>query len=105
MRKAVVLPLLMLAASVSFGQGDRTKVMDRVRDAGTILNEIMSAPDAGIPDNVMGSAKCVAVIPSYLKGAFVVGASYGKGLASCRTTSGWSAPAFFRIEGGSFGFQ
>jgi lipid-binding SYLF domain-containing protein len=79
--------------------------MGRVNDAGTILNEIMSAPDAGIPDNVIESAKCVAIIPSYLKGAFVVGASYGKGLASCRTTSGWSAPAFFRIEGGSFGFQ
>src|ERR1041384_3755555 len=106
MRKAVLLPFLMLLLPVVvFAQGDRDKVMDRVDGAGTILNEIMSAPDAGIPDNVMGSAKCVAVIPSYLKGAFVVGASYGKGVASCRTTSGWSAPAFFRIEGGSFGFQ
>ncbi len=84
---------------------DRDKVLSRVDDAGTILNEIMSAPDSGIPDNVLGSAECVAVIPSYLKGAFVVGAQYGKGLASCRTQNGWSAPAFFRVEGGSFGFQ
>ena len=105
MRKAVLLPLLMLLPIVVFAQGDRSKVMDRVSDAGTVLNEIMSAPDAGIPDNVLGSAKCVAVVPSYLKGAFVVGASYGKGLASCRTANGWSAPAFFRLEGGSFGFQ
>src|SRR5512146_833545 len=79
--------------------------MERVADAGTILKEIMSAPDSGIPDDVLGSAKCVAVVPSYMKGAFVVGAAYGKGLASCRTANGWSAPAFFRVEGGSVGFQ
>src|SRR4051812_29575161 len=105
MRKAVLLPLLMLLPLAMFAQGDRDKVMDRVTDAGTVLNEIMTAPDAGIPDNVMGSAQCIAVVPSYLKGAFVVGASYGKGLASCRTDHGWSAPAFFRLEGGSLGFQ
>ncbi len=104
MRKAVLLPLLLLASLPLIAQ-DRDKVMSRIDDAGTILNEIMSAPDSGIPDNVIGSAKCVAVVPSYLKGAFVVGASYGKGVASCRTQSGWSAPAFFRLEGGSFGFQ
>jgi len=106
MRKAVLLPLLILALSLgAMAQGDRAKVLSRVQEAGEILNEIMSAPDSGIPDNVIGSAECVAVVPSYLKGAFVVGASYGKGLASCRTAQGWSAPAFFRVEGGSFGFQ
>jgi lipid-binding SYLF domain-containing protein len=104
MRKAV-LPLLILGFCIPALSQDRDKVLSRVDDAGTILNEIMSAPDAGIPDNVLGSAQCVAVIPSYLKGAFVVGAQYGKGLASCRTQNGWSAPAFFRVEGGSFGFQ
>ena len=106
MKKAVLLPLLVLALSLgAMAQGDRAKVLSRVQEAGEILNEIMSAPDSGIPDNVIGSAECVAVVPSYLKGAFVVGASYGKGLASCRTAQGWSAPAFFRVEGGSFGFQ
>src|SRR5690349_21699563 len=105
MRKAVLLPLLLLAVCLPAFSQDRDKVLSRVDDAGTILKEIMSAPDSGIPDNVIGSAECVAVIPSYLKGAFVVGAQYGKGLASCRTDHGWSAPAFFRIEGGSFGFQ
>lgn len=106
MKRAVLLPLLIVAFSLNtFAQGDRAKVLSRVQDAGEILNEIMSAPDSGIPDNVIGSADCVAVVPSYLKGAFVVGASYGKGVASCRTARGWSAPAFFRIEGGSFGFQ
>lgn len=105
MRKVVLLPLLMLAVCLPAFSQDRDKVLSRVDDAGTILKEIMSAPDSGIPDNVLGSAECVAVIPSYLKGAFVVGAQYGKGLASCRTEHGWSAPAFFRIEGGSVGFQ
>jgi lipid-binding SYLF domain-containing protein len=106
MKRAVLLPLLLLTISIpSLAQGDRAKVLSRVQDSGEILNEIMSAPDAGIPDNVIGSADCVAVVPSYLKGAFVVGASYGKGVATCRTKNGWSAPAFFRLEGGSFGFQ
>ena len=106
MKKAVLLPLVVAALSLScFAQGDRAKVLERVQDSGEILHEIMSAPDSGIPDNVLGSAECVAVVPSYLKGAFVVGASYGKGIASCRTSHGWSAPAFFRLEGGSLGFQ
>jgi lipid-binding SYLF domain-containing protein len=95
----------MLLPLCGFAQGDRDKTMSRISDAGTVLDEIMSAPDAGIPDDVLGSAQCVAVVPSYLKGAFVLGASYGKGVASCRTTNGWSAPAFIRLEGGSLGFQ
>src|SRR5262249_26537423 len=64
-----------------------------------------SAPDQGIPEEVLGSAECVAVVPSLLKGGFVVGARYGRGVASCRTPKGWSAPAFFTLEGGSFGLQ
>jgi lipid-binding SYLF domain-containing protein len=69
------------------------------------MNEIMSAPDSGIPDEILGSSECVAVVPSMLKGGFIVGAAYGKGAASCKTANGWSAPAFFRVEGGSFGLQ
>ena len=65
----------------------------------------MSAPDSGIPDEVISNAKCIAVIPSMLKAAFVLGGAYGKGVASCRTETGWSAPAFFSLRGGSFGFQ
>ena len=59
----------------------------------------------GIPEEVLGSAECVAVVPSMLKGGFIVGARYGRGVASCRTPKGWSAPAFFTIAGGSFGLQ
>src|SRR5277367_5482509 len=82
-----------------------TKASDRVQAAADVLNEIQGAPDAGIPQEVLGSAECVAVVPSMLKGGFIVGAKYGRGLASCRTAKGWSAPAFFVVTGGSVGFQ
>lgn len=82
-----------------------SKASDRAQAAAEVLNEIQSAPDKGIPQEVLGSAQCVAVVPSMLKGGFIVGAKYGRGLASCRTAKGWSAPAFFIVEGGSFGFQ
>ena len=70
-----------------------------------MLDEIESAPDQGIPEEVLGSAQCVAVVPTMLKGGFIVGARFGRGVASCRTPKGWSAPAFFTIKGGSFGLQ
>ena len=84
---------------------DESKAVDRVRAAAEVVDEIMSAPDKGIPMEVMGSAQCVAVVPSMLKGGFIFGGRYGRGVASCRTPKGWSAPAFFTIKGGSFGFQ
>lgn len=82
-----------------------SKASDRAQAAADVLNEIQGAPDKGIPQEVLGSAQCVAVVPSMLKGGFIVGGKYGRGLASCRTPKGWSAPAFFVVEGGSFGFQ
>ena len=81
------------------------KAIKRVESAATVLDEIQGAPDQGIPQEVLGSAECVAVIPTLLKGGFIVGGRYGKGVASCRTPKGWSAPAFFTIGGGSFGLQ
>jgi SH3 domain-containing YSC84-like protein 1 len=105
MKKMLVCMLLSVFTTLSWAQGDRDKVLDRVTEAGTVMNEIMAAPDSGIPEDILGSAECVAVVPSMLKGGFIVGAAYGKGVASCKTSNGWSAPAFFRVEGGSFGFQ
>lgn len=84
---------------------DTTKAEDRIKSAGTVLDEIESAPDSGIPEDVLKSAECVAVVPSLLKGGFIVAARYGRGVASCRTPKGWSAPAFLFTSGGSFGFQ
>jgi lipid-binding SYLF domain-containing protein len=104
MKKIAVVVLLTVCATLGWAQ-DRDKVMERVDAAGTVMNEIMDAPDKGIPEEILGSAQCVAVVPSLLKGGFIVGASYGKGVASCKTANGWSAPAFFRVEGGSVGFQ
>jgi lipid-binding SYLF domain-containing protein len=86
-------------------QPKESKASDRVQAAGDVLNEIQSAPDSGIPENILSKSECVAVVPSMLKGGFVIGAKYGRGLASCRTPKGWSAPAFFTIKGGSVGFQ
>jgi lipid-binding SYLF domain-containing protein len=70
-----------------------------------VLNEIMATPDKGIPSEILGSAKCVAVVPSLLKGGFVVGVMHGRGVTTCRTPSGWSAPAPLTTTGGSFGLQ
>jgi len=81
------------------------KAADRVQGAADVLSDIQAAPDQGVPEEVLGSAECVAVVPSMLNGGFIVGARYGRGVASCRTPKGWSAPAFFVMEGGSFGFQ
>jgi lipid-binding SYLF domain-containing protein len=77
----------------------------RVDSAATVLNEIMATPDKGIPSEIMGSAKCIAVVPSLVKGGFVFGGAHGRGMATCRTADGWSAPAPFSVTGGSFGFQ
>lgn len=103
--KRTLLVFLLLAMSVPALASDRSKVVGRLNRAATILNEIMAAPDRGMPEEILKSAKCVAVVPSLLEGGFVVGGAYGKGVATCRTESGWSAPAMFRIEGGSFGLQ
>jgi len=85
--------------------GDRADDVGRLDESAKILSEIMNAGDKGIPEEIIGSAKCIAVVPSMLNGAFIIGANYGKGVTSCRTEKGWSAPAFFAIKGGSFGFQ
>jgi lipid-binding SYLF domain-containing protein len=105
MKKFLLLALIVTLGSLSFAADEETKASDRVQAASEVLNDIQGAPDKGIPQEVLGSAECVAVVPSMLKGGFIVGAKYGRGLASCRTEKGWSAPAFFVVTGGSFGFQ
>lgn len=108
MRKVALLMLAILLCSltaIADDQPKESKASDRVQAAADVLNEIQSAPDSGIPEEILGRAECVAVVPSMLKGGFIVGAKYGRGLASCRTPKGWSAPAFFMVSGGSFGFQ
>jgi lipid-binding SYLF domain-containing protein len=109
MKKLLVLWVVVCLCAAAFAADESekkdSKATDRVQAAATVLDEIQSAPDTGIPENVLASAECVAVVPSMLKAGFVFGARYGRGVASCRTPKGWSAPAFFAIEGGSFGLQ
>lgn len=105
MALAVVLTAM---SSVLYAKDDEDKPSDQVKridNAANVLDEIMGAPDKGIPQEVLESAKCVAVVPSMIKGGFIVGARYGKGIATCRTSSGWSAPAPITIAGGSWGLQ
>jgi lipid-binding SYLF domain-containing protein len=84
---------------------ERSQEVKRIQSAANVMNEIMAVPDKGIPKDILSSARCVAVVPSMIKGGFIVGGDYGKGVATCHTASGWSAPAPFVIGGGSFGFQ
>jgi lipid-binding SYLF domain-containing protein len=96
--------LAMFAAMVPVHAQD-AKLTDRMDAAADVIDQVMSVPDKGIPQSILAGAHCVVVVPSYKKGAFVVGAQYGQGVATCRTPRGWSAPVFVRLEGGSFGWQ
>jgi SH3 domain-containing YSC84-like protein 1 len=91
------------ASSKSSAEHD--KATARLDDAAKIMNQLLAAPDNGIPEQVLDNAKCVAVIPSMLKGGFIFGAEHGRGVATCRTSNGWSAPAFFTATGGNWGAQ
>ena len=93
------------ACQVSFAETDKAKLAERLSDARSVIDEIMATPDKGIPQSILAGASCVVVIPKYKKGAFLVGAQYGQGAATCRTGHGWSAPVFVQLAGGSFGWQ
>lgn len=107
MKKVVLLAVFVSLASflMAADEPKQSKATDRVQASADVLNEIQSAPDSGIPQEILSRSECVAVVPSMLKGGFIVGAKYGRGVASCRTPKGWSTPAFFMLTGGSFGFQ
>jgi SH3 domain-containing YSC84-like protein 1 len=77
----------------------------RLENSRLIINEVMKSPDQGVPSSIMKQATCVAVVPGLKKAAFVFGGQYGQGVVTCRTGHGWSAPAFIRMAGGSFGLQ
>ena len=101
-----------IAGAMSFGGVQASFAADRTADdaarlakSRAVIEEIESAPDKGIPQSILAGATCVVVIPGLKKAAFLVGAEYGKGVVSCRTGHGWSAPTFVQLKGGSFGFQ
>ena len=95
--------MLMLTTAMWCGAADNPD--KRITEAASVLNEIMSAKDKGIPEDLLAKAQCVGVIPNLKRAGFIVGAKYGKGVVVCRTEQGWSAPEVVRVEGGSIGFQ
>ena len=105
MKKLMTFVALLSVTSIAWAGSNREATNDRLDHAGRVLHEIMSAPDKGIPEEVLEHAKCIAVVPHMLNGGFVFGAENGRGVATCRTPNGWSAPAFFTITGGSWGLQ
>lgn len=94
-----------VAAASLIHAADERKPAERLEASAEVLNELVGAPDKGVPKDIFSKAQCVVVIPGLKKGAFVIGAKYGKGFMSCRTGNGWSAPAAMKVEGGSVGFQ
>ena len=104
-KQLFLVAIILLSSSVVFAANE---VNDRVVRAAIVLKEITQAPDKGIPQDLLDKSVCVAVIPGMIKGGFIIGANYGKGLMSCRINGGtgpWSAPSMTLLEGGSFGLQ
>jgi len=97
--------VLLLSSCVFAAETNKTN--QRLEDAAAVFAEIMAAPDRGIPHDLLSKAHCVVIVPGLKKGAFIVGAQFGKGFIACRDNrgEGWSAPGSVRVEGGSFGFQ
>lgn len=104
-KKLVQLVCVSTALTLTASAADMQKLNQRIEAAHTVLHELLTTPDKGIPLNIAAKATCVAVIPGFKKGAFLVGGQYGQGVVSCRTGHGWSAPAFIQMTGASFGLQ
>jgi lipid-binding SYLF domain-containing protein len=105
MKKIVFMLAMLSLGALCWADSAREDATQRLGSATTVLHEIMGMPDKGIPEEVLEHAKCVAVVPHMVKGGFVFGGKGGKGVATCRTAKGWSAPAFITISGGNWGLQ
>ena len=108
MKRSFVLMLFSLVGlfgSFAWAGSAREDSVERLQKSANVLKEIMATPDKGIPEEVLDSAKCVVVVPHLIKGGFIVGGKHGRGVATCRTRTGWSAPAFVSVGGGSWGLQ
>ena len=105
LKRLVVLIMLALFATLTAVASDREDDVKRAHRAAQVFKEIMNTPDHGIPHDLLKSAKCIGIIPGDVKFAFIFGGNYGRGMATCRTGHGWSAPMFLAIDGGSVGYQ
>src|ERR1700694_879085 len=94
-----------LFGTISWAGTAREDTVERFQSSVDVLHAIMEAPDKGVPEEVLSNAKCILVVPDLIKGGFIIGGKHGRGVASCRTPEGWSAPAFVSVGGGSWGLQ
>jgi len=108
MKKALsvlLVSFLGVFATFAWAGSAREDSVARLQSSVDVLHSIMATPDKGIPEEVLSNAKCILVVPDLIKGGFIFGGKHGRGIASCRTSSGWSAPAFVSVGGGSWGLQ
>ncbi|MGB8061983.1 MAG: lipid-binding SYLF domain-containing protein [Candidatus Sulfotelmatobacter sp.] len=105
LKRILAVTTLIAIATLTAVASDRDDDVNRTQKAAQVFKEIMNTPDQGIPSDLLESARCIAIIPGDKKFAFVFGGSYGRGLATCRTEHGWSAPMFVAIDSGSVGYQ
>src|SRR5678815_410507 len=108
MKKALsvlLVSFMALFATFACAGSAREDSVARLQSSVDVLHSIMATPDKGIPEEVLSNAKCILVVPDLIKGGFIFGGKHGRGVASCRTSSGWSAPAFVSVGGGSWGLQ
>jgi len=105
MKKVVFVLAMLSLGTLCWAGSAREDATERLENATTVVHEIMGMPDKGIPEEVLEHAKCMAVVPHMIKGGLIFGGKGGKGVATCRTANGWSAPAFITISGGSWGLQ
>jgi len=110
MKRVIAVLILSLVSGLTLGAAaddakEKAKAIDRLGESADVLKELTGAADADIPQEVLKNAKCVAIVPTMIKGGFIFGGQHGRGVATCRTASGWSAPAFFTLSGGTWGLQ
>ena len=105
LKRLLIVTALTVFVTLPALASDREDDVNRTQRSAQVFREIMNTPDQGIPQELLESVKCIAIIPGDVKFAFIFGGNYGRGLATCRTGHGWSAPMFVAIEGGSVGYQ
>jgi lipid-binding SYLF domain-containing protein len=101
----LLMGFMSMAGTYALAASGREDSIERLQKSVTVLRAVMSTPDKGIPEEVLSGAKCILVVPDLIKGGFIFGGKHGRGVASCRTSEGWSAPAFVSVGGGSWGLQ
>ena len=108
MKKTISLLLMSLMGMIgtyAWAGSNREDSVQRLQSSVEVMHAIMATPDKGIPEEVLSNAKCILVVPNLIKGGFIIGGKHGRGVATCRTSDGWSAPAFVSVGGGSWGLQ